>query len=294
MALLFHGALRRSEVAARRWADVELADGGDVIVTVRRSKTNQAGDHPDVRRLVGGCAAAVRRLQAATAPEPGDSVVGLGVDLVNRRFTAACAAAGLEGRRTSHGGRVGLAVELTARGAATHAMSSSPAAGRTPAWWSATPLRSPPAPARRQPLHAMNKIRRGGAAVTTWGADHDWNVRWVLVSGFWVQLASERFKCAYVAPNNDSGAFEAVVIPAPPVADLESLVATLDAVPGIALTVVRALGYIHLGAGAKGSNPRHARRRGAGHLHRRAARRRTRLLEHPAQRRSQLELLSGN
>ena len=120
--------------------------------------------------------------------------------------------------------------------------------------------------------------------MTTWGADHDWNVRWVLVSGFWVQLASERFKCAYVAPNNDSGAFEAVVIPAPPVADLESLVATLDAVPGIALTVVRALGYIHLGAGAKGSNPRHARRRGAGHLHRRAARRRTRLLEHPAQR----------
>ena len=90
--------------------------------TGRRSKTNQAGDHPDVRRLVGGCAAAVRRLQAATAPEPGDSAVGLGVDQVNRRFAAACAAAGLEGRRTSQGGRVGLAVELTARGAATHAV----------------------------------------------------------------------------------------------------------------------------------------------------------------------------
>ena len=28
----------------------------------------------------------------------------------------------LEGRRTSHGGRVGLAVELTARGASTHAI----------------------------------------------------------------------------------------------------------------------------------------------------------------------------
>ena len=36
--------------------------------------------------------------------------------------TLACAAAGLEGRRTSHGGRVGLAVELTARGASTHAI----------------------------------------------------------------------------------------------------------------------------------------------------------------------------
>ena len=41
---------------------------------------------------------------------------------MNRRFAAACAAAGLEGRRTSHGGRMGLAVELTARGAATHAV----------------------------------------------------------------------------------------------------------------------------------------------------------------------------
>ena len=68
-----------------------------------------------------GCAAAVRRLQAATAPEPGDAVIGLSVDQVNRRFAAACAAAGLEGRRTSHGGRVGLAVELTARGASTRA-----------------------------------------------------------------------------------------------------------------------------------------------------------------------------
>ena len=99
-----------------------LADVGDVVVTIRRSKTNQAGERSDVRRLVGACAAAIRRLQAATSPEPSDPVVGLGVDQVNRRFAAACAAAGLEGRRTSHGGRVGLAVELTARGAGTHAV----------------------------------------------------------------------------------------------------------------------------------------------------------------------------
>ena len=50
-------------------------------------------------------------------PEPRDSVVGLSVDQINRRFAAACAATGLEVRRTSHGGRVGLAVELTASGA---------------------------------------------------------------------------------------------------------------------------------------------------------------------------------
>ena len=122
VALLFHGALRRSEVASLHWADVDFSDGNDVVVTVRRSKTDPTGGRADVRRLVGSCAAAVRSLHAAVSPEPGDSVVGLSVDQINRRFAAACAAAGLEGRRTSHGGRVGLAVELTARGASTHAI----------------------------------------------------------------------------------------------------------------------------------------------------------------------------
>ena len=122
VALLFHGALRRSEVASLHWADVDFRDGNDVVVTVRRSKTDPTGGRADVRRLVGSCVAAVRSLHAAVSPEPGDSVVGLSVDQINRRFAAACAAAGLEGRRTSHGGRVGLAVELTARGASTHAI----------------------------------------------------------------------------------------------------------------------------------------------------------------------------
>ena len=39
--LLFMGGLRRSEVSALRWADVEDAGDGDgILVTVRRSKTN--------------------------------------------------------------------------------------------------------------------------------------------------------------------------------------------------------------------------------------------------------------
>ena len=122
VALLFHGALRRSEVAALCWADVDFSDGDDIGVTVRRSKSDPTGVRADVRRLVGGCAAAVRSLHAAVSPAPADSVGGLGVDQINRRFAAACAAAGLEGRRTSHGGRDGLAVELTARGASTHAI----------------------------------------------------------------------------------------------------------------------------------------------------------------------------
>ena len=121
VTLLFHGALRRSEVAALRWADVDLTDSDDVIVTLR-GPAGEAEERADVRCVRGGGAAAVRRLHAATAPQPADPVVGLCADQVNRRFAAACAAAGLEGRRTAHSGRVGLAVELAARGAPTRAV----------------------------------------------------------------------------------------------------------------------------------------------------------------------------
>ena len=120
VALLFHGALRCSEVAAMHWADVDLSNGDEVVVTLRRSKTNPPGERASLRHLVGGCAAAVRRLHAALSPAPADPVIGLGVTQINRRFAAACAAAGLEGRRTTHSGRAGLAMELSSRGASTH------------------------------------------------------------------------------------------------------------------------------------------------------------------------------
>ena len=66
VALLFHGALRRSGVAALCWADVDFSDGDDVVVTVHRSKSDPRGGRADVRRLVGSCAAAVRSLHAAS------------------------------------------------------------------------------------------------------------------------------------------------------------------------------------------------------------------------------------
>ena len=117
VALVFHGALRCSELAVLRWADVDLSDSNEVVVTLRRSKTNSRGEWASVRHLVGGCAAAVRRLHAALSPAPAELVVGLSVTQINRRFAAACAVAGLEGRRTTHSGRAGLAMELSARGA---------------------------------------------------------------------------------------------------------------------------------------------------------------------------------
>ena len=128
VGLLFHGGLRRSEAAALTWADVaDATDGRSVLVTVRRSKTDQEGTAADVRLLKNGCAQAVRMLRdrrtvqaAGMRPAPDALVLGgLNGQSIARRLTAAARAAGIEGRITGHSGRVGLASELTARGAST-------------------------------------------------------------------------------------------------------------------------------------------------------------------------------
>ena len=128
VALLFQGGLRRSEASALRWADVtEAADGAGIRVTVRRSKTDQEGTTADVRYLKNGCAQALRMLrdrrtvQAAGMQPAPDALVldGLTGQSIARRLAAAAKAAGITGRITGHSGRVGLASELTARGAST-------------------------------------------------------------------------------------------------------------------------------------------------------------------------------
>ena len=118
--LLFMAGMRRSEVSALRWADVvDSTDGDGVLVTVRRSKTNQEGEVNDVRFVKDGVARALRMLRAAMNPEPGDRVVPLSAQMIGLRFTATAVAAGVESRVTAHSGRVGLASELTSRGAST-------------------------------------------------------------------------------------------------------------------------------------------------------------------------------
>ena len=118
--LLFMAGMRRSEVSALRWDDLDEADdGGGILVAVRRSKTDQEGQGRDVRFVKDGVARAIRALRAATGPEPGDRVAPLSPQAVGMRFTAAARAAGVERRVTAHSGRVGLASELTRRGAST-------------------------------------------------------------------------------------------------------------------------------------------------------------------------------
>ena len=120
--LLFQGGLRRSEAAALTWGDVQRAtDGAGVLVTIRRSKTDQTGDRADVRYIKGAAAGAVLALRGSGPVSDDDAPVlgGLTAESVGRRLTEAGRAAGIPGRLTGHSGRVGLATELTALGAST-------------------------------------------------------------------------------------------------------------------------------------------------------------------------------
>ena len=79
--------MRRSEVSALRWADVANATDGDgMLVTVRRSKTNQEGEVNDVRFVKDGVARALRTLRAATSPEPADRERPLSPQMVGLRL----------------------------------------------------------------------------------------------------------------------------------------------------------------------------------------------------------------
>ena len=118
--VLFQAALRRSEVAALEWRDLEPAPNtpGAILVRVRRSKTDQAGDGPaDIRMVKDAAADALAAIRPADA-DPGALVFGINPQSIGRRFAAAARAAGLEGV-TAHSGRVGHASELTSRGAST-------------------------------------------------------------------------------------------------------------------------------------------------------------------------------
>ena len=118
--LSLHGGLRRSEIGQVRAADVAPAASvpGAVLVTVRTSKTNQDGSSADVRMVKNGPAGALREL-VERADGPGERLISLSGPMVQRRLQAAAVAAGVEHRLTGHSGRVGLASELTARGAST-------------------------------------------------------------------------------------------------------------------------------------------------------------------------------
>ena len=67
----------------------------------------QEGDTADVRYLKNGAAKAIRTLRTDRPDAaPTDRVIGLAPLQIQRRFTAAARAAGIEARLTAHSGRV--------------------------------------------------------------------------------------------------------------------------------------------------------------------------------------------
>ena len=105
------GALAPSPPTTRRLAAHSLSAN-------TRAAYTRAVRQFDAWRGAAPATDATLALRAADAA-PTDRVVGLSPLQIQRRFTAAARAAGIEARVTAHSGRVGLASELTARGAST-------------------------------------------------------------------------------------------------------------------------------------------------------------------------------
>ena len=112
-------AIGPPSTTARRLVNASLSDN-----TRRAYALGQLDAWLDGRRLDDSALAAylaelhdARR--AASNPQPDDRVVPLSPQMVGLRFAAAAKAAGLDRRVTAHSGRVGLASELTSRGAST-------------------------------------------------------------------------------------------------------------------------------------------------------------------------------
>ena len=118
LTLLFMAAMRRSEVAAVTWADVEYSENDLAFVEVRKSKANQFAERGDIRVVKGIGVDALKALRTRREKEaPTERIVPLIGKTINGRFQRMCKNAGLHGKYTSHSGRIGLASELSARGA---------------------------------------------------------------------------------------------------------------------------------------------------------------------------------
>jgi site-specific recombinase XerD len=113
IATMRDGLLRRSEACALTWADVEFRDDGTGRITIRVSKTDQAG--VGAVQFLGADAAA--DLQAIRGEaEDDDRVFPMSTRTVANRIQAAARAAGLKSRYSGHSPRVGMAQDLVEAG----------------------------------------------------------------------------------------------------------------------------------------------------------------------------------
>ena len=120
VAILSDAGLRRSEVAALTWGDVQRWDDGSGRITVIRSKT----DAEAVGAVVAITPAAMQALDAIRPAGVGGDVrvFGLSESQIARRVKAIAKAAGLADWEffSGHSGRVGMARRMAQNGAPTH------------------------------------------------------------------------------------------------------------------------------------------------------------------------------
>ena len=105
--LLSDCGLRRGELVALEWSDIEDGEGGTGLVHVRKSKTDQDGQGATVGLTPKGYQAVIawRKVQ----PPPRKRVIGLNGQSIANRIKRMAEVAGLEGSFSGHSGRVGFA-----------------------------------------------------------------------------------------------------------------------------------------------------------------------------------------
>ena len=105
--------LRRSEMAALTWKDIEIQADGSGRILVTKSKTDQIGEGASIAITAQAVSDLDRMADLRGSRNPDDSVFGIEHRQISRRIAAAAKAAGLGEGFSGHSGRVGLAIKMT-------------------------------------------------------------------------------------------------------------------------------------------------------------------------------------
>jgi len=101
--------LRRSEAEVLKWSDLTWLIGGDGLLSIPYSKTDQGGEGA-LQYLGADTMKALKSIKKFRGKN--GFVFGLSAAQISRRIKAACRAAGLDGNYSGHSPRVGMAVDM--------------------------------------------------------------------------------------------------------------------------------------------------------------------------------------
>ena len=120
--MISDSGLRRSELAALTWGDIEVQPDGSGRILVAKSKTDQTVEGASIA-ITGQAVSDLDRVaELRGSRNPNDSVFGICDKQISRRIALAAKAAGLGEGFSGHSGRVGCAVRMTRNGAPVSAV----------------------------------------------------------------------------------------------------------------------------------------------------------------------------